>query len=58
MVGAGTGEALPGPGACEVLVFREAVGAYKRWSVKSRPAGWVAEGLVVPLEPYGQQNRR
>lgn len=28
-VGAGTGEALPGPGRCEVSV-REAMGAYKR----------------------------
>jgi hypothetical protein len=53
MVGAGTGEALPGPGLRTFA--REAMGAYKRCA-KSRPAGRVAERPVVPLEPAGLQH--
>ncbi len=53
MVDAETGEALPGPGSAGACPG--AVGAYKPLA-KSRSAGWVAEGPVVPLEPDAQHN--
>ncbi len=39
-----------GPAPCETVPERGVL-------VKREPAGRVAEGAVVPLEPDGQQNR-
>lgn len=47
----------PSPAPVAAMFGREAMGAYKPL-VKSRSAGWVAEGSVVPIEPSGQHNRR
>jgi hypothetical protein len=45
----------PSPAPSLRLCAREAVDAYKPL-VKSRPAGRVADGPVVPIEPVGQHN--
>jgi hypothetical protein len=58
MVAAGTGEALPGPAACG-LVLPEASGPITGVELGSGSrVGWASEAAVVPLEPTGQQNRR
>ena len=55
-VAAGTGEALPGPVACECC---RSVAPYNRFPPGSGcRAGWASEGVVVLLEPDGQHNRR
>ena len=57
MVTTGTGEALPGPVACEYS--HRSVGSYNRFTPGSgHRAGWASEAAVVPLEPGGQHNRR
>jgi len=55
-VATGTGEALPGPVACECC---RSVAPYNRFPPGSGcRAGWASEGVVVLLEPDGQHNRR
>ena len=52
---AGTGEALPGPAACECC---RSVASYNRFVLGSGcRAGWASEGVVVLLELDGQHNR-
>jgi hypothetical protein len=54
-VAMGTGEALPGPAACEFVVraSRPITGLK---SGSGRGAGWASEAAVLPLERTGQQN--
>ncbi len=51
-MGAGTGEALPGP----VAAAAGAGGAYNRFNGKSHPAGRASDGVVVPLAGPWQDN--
>ena len=58
MVAAGTGEALPGPAACGIVlpeVSRPITGVEPGSGSR---AGWASEAAVVPLELTGQQNPR
>jgi hypothetical protein len=57
IVTTGTGEALPGPVACEFS--RRSAVSYNRFTPGSgHRAGWASEAAVVLLEPDGQHNRR
>jgi hypothetical protein len=49
-VAMGTGEALPGPAACEIVAG--VITSYNRSEAGK------SEAAVVPIEPSGQQNRR
>ena len=56
IVAAGTGEALPGP-----MTVEEVVGA--RCPITDELGKWMVGrvgvgGVIVPIEPNGQQNRR
>jgi len=56
-VAAGTGEALPGPVACEFAAGASCpITGFKPG--RGMGVGRESEAAVVPIEPGGQQNRR
>jgi hypothetical protein len=57
-VAAGTGEALPGPMVCVLVLSERSCPITGLKPGSGRGVGRESEAAVVPIEPGGQQNRR